>query len=216
MVATSTDAGGGTEIEVGTYLEFYYDYFACGGSNDGTGGTDSGWVIASTYTDSGLQANQCYSYKVTARDGLSNISATSTASTTYTSAIVPGTPIITSQTSNTLTISNDANGNPSSNPTTQFALQIISSSPTDSVWDSKYIDSGGNPSATAVWLSDAAWDAITVLGVHPGTQYQIRAKARNEDGDETAFSNNGSVQTTADSGARIRGGVRLKGGVRLH
>lgn len=215
MVATTTDRGdnpGGT-------LEYYFTFVACG-SNGGTGGTDSGWISTSTYTDTGLQPNKCYGYKVLARDGGGNVSTSSSAtSSTYTSAATPGAPIIESQLifSETLDIFNSENGNPVSNPATLFVLQISSTTPLDSNWNGNYLDASGNPTSTPVWLSDTVWDSIYMQSVLEGTTYQMRSKARNQDGDETPF---GPVGTSSTPVARsvnveIRGGTRLQGGVRL-
>ncbi len=172
----------------------------CTGGHGGTGSDNRTWNASATYEDSGLQPNQCYGYMVTARDGAAtpNKTSTSTASSTYTSANVPGTPSLGTITTTTVVLTHDANSNPSSNPTTAFAVQA--SSTDDATWHGKYVDSTGNPSDTAVWRTDAQLDSLTINGLDESTDYQFRSKARNQDNDETSFSSYGSV-TTADGAA---------------
>lgn len=218
MVATTTDTTGYAETENGILIEYYFtnDNASCG-SNAGTGGSDSGWIATSTYTDIGLQANKCYGYTITARDGFGGVSATSTASSTYTTAATPGAPTVAPTSDTTLALTNDANGNPAADPITLFAMQVGSTSPTDATWDGKYIDSNGDPSGTAVWLSDSAWDAIVIQDATPDTNYPVRVKARNEDEEETPFGSTGEGTTTSTpvEQPRLRGGGQLRGGVRL-
>jgi hypothetical protein len=134
-----------------------------------------------------LQINKCYGYKVQARDGFLNYNATSTASTTYTAAAVPGAPAVTPSGA-TATIANNANGNPSSNPTTSFAAQIVAASPPDPTWLNKYVDSSGNPQAAKQWLSDSQLDSVTIQSLTLNTTYTIQVMARNESQVETASS----------------------------
>jgi hypothetical protein len=217
MIATTTDTGDNIETEAGGYLEYSFtlDSTSCG-ANAGTGGTNSGWQTSTTYTDSGLQTNKCYGYKLTMRDALGNTGAPSTVSTAYTSAATPGAPTVQTSAQNSLTIKNDGNGNPSSNPTTLFAFRVGTSTPTDSSWEDMYVDQNGNPTSTAVWLSDAAWDAMVIHEVSGSTLYELEAKAQNGDGDETPFSSSGSASTLIDAADVPRmQGVRLRGGVQL-
>lgn len=165
------------------------------GNNAGTGGTDSGWQGSISYTDSGLQANKCYEYTLTARDIHDNYGATSTASSTFTAAAVPAILNFSNISSTTIDLTNDANGNPTSNPVTYFAVQISTTSPSDNTWDSKYVDASGDPSDTAVWLTDAQIDGLTVTNLNEGTGYTFRVKARNENQEETSFSTTNSTST---------------------
>jgi len=113
----------------------------------------------------------------------------------YTTAEVPGIPTLSNATSFSVNLTNDANGNPASSPTTLFAVQVTST--TDGNWLGKWVDENGNPSDSAVWLSDATLDSIMLLGLQPSTTYGVKVKARNEDGEETLLSAEGQGTTTA-------------------
>ena len=79
------------------------------GADAGTGGNSSSWQSGVAYSDSGLQPNKCYGYTITARDSVSptpNTGSTSTASSTYSSANTPGTPILSGATASTLNLTN--------------------------------------------------------------------------------------------------------------
>ncbi|MFH1970768.1 MAG: hypothetical protein ABIJ05_00065 [Patescibacteria group bacterium] len=176
---------------------FTLDNTSCG-ANAGTGGTNSSWQASTSYSDSGLQPNQCYGYTVQSRDGVAtpNTGTASSISSTYTSANTPGTPTLTNPSLSTLQLTNDANSNPASNPTTLFAVQVVATSPSDSTWLNKWVDANGDPSATAVWLSDSALDAISLRGLKAGTLYGVKVKAKNQDNDETSLSAEGQGTTT--------------------
>lgn len=182
-------------------IEYYFDYDQVNtqcGDDGGTGGMDSGWQSAdTTYSDTGLQANQCYGYTVQARDAIPNTGTASSVSEDYTAANTPGTPILSSPTQTTLRVSNDANGNPESYPTTLYAMQIVSTSPNDSYWLNKWVNSSGAPSDIALWYDDAMWDAVEIQGLNPATTFGIKSKARNEDDTETPLSSEGQGTTEA-------------------
>jgi len=204
------DMTSNTVTDPSSPVSYYFTSVAgsCG-VNAGTGGTDSGWQSAdTTYSDTGLQTNKCYGYTITTRDSIGNTGSVSTASSTYTSAATPGVPVFQVTTPYALILTNDENGNPTSNPVTDFAVQIINTSPLDSTWENMYIDATGNPSVSAVWLTDAQLDNLIVLQLLEQTSYDVRAKARNQDGEETPWSNSG----TATSGIILPVGVRIQGG----
>src|SRR3989344_3591106 len=182
-----------------SYL-FTSDNSSCG-ANAGTGGASSGWQSAdTTYSNTGLQPNKCYGYTVQARDSLSNTGTASGISSTYTSANAPGTPTLGSPTTSTLALTNAENGNPASNPTTNFAVQVVTTTPSDATWLNQWVDASGNPSASAVWLTDAQLDALVLQGLQASTLYGVQVKARNQDTDETALSAEGQGTTSAPSG----------------
>lgn len=168
------------------------------GANAGTGGTSSSWQSSTSYADTGLQANKCYGYTVQARDSVTPTPNTGTASaisSTYTSANTPGAPTLNSPTTSTLNLTNAENGNPVSNPTTNFAIQIVTTS--DATWLNKWVNTSGNPSATAVWMTDAVMDTLMLQGLQSGTLYGAKVKARNQDGDETVLGAEGQGTTSA-------------------
>ena len=178
-----------------TTIEYFFTAVAgtCG-ANHGTGGSNSGWQSSSSYTDTGLQANKCYGYTVTARDGEGNVGATSTASSTYTFANVPGAPTLSSVGTSTLSLTNDANGNPTANPATLFTIYATSS---DSTWNNRYVASDGTPSASPVWLTDAQLTSLTVTSLTPETLYSFAALARNNNSIVTATSSVSATTTLA-------------------
>jgi hypothetical protein len=196
--ASSIDMTATTASDPTGPVEYLFTFNACP-SNGGTGGTTSSWQESTSYADTGLQANKCYGYTVQARDSKTPTPNTGTASGVsyaYTAANVPGTPTLGNATDSTLDLSNDENGNPAASPTTNFAVQVVTTNPSDSTWLGKWVDSSGNPSDTEVWMSDATLDALTLQGLQEGTTYGVKVKARNEDGDETALSAEGQGETT--------------------
>lgn len=191
-------------------VNYFFSFHACAG-NGGTGGSASGWQAGTTYSDTGLQPNQCYGYRVAARDGVAapNTTASSTLTEVYTSANIPGTPSTSEATATSFNLSNDANGNPATNPTTAFAVQISSS---DLVWDNKYVGADGLPSDGPAWLSDAALDTLIVNGLTPATSYTLKVMARNQDNDETASSTAVTHTTPATQAWSVpQGGVFIDG-----
>lgn len=200
-------------------VKYFFGIAACGGANDGTGASASGWQISSSFTGTGLQVNKCYSYTVRLEDSeaTAHLTASSTAATTYTLANVPGAPTLGTPTATTLTLTNDENGNPATNPTTDFAVQITAAS--DATWNTKWVDASGNPSASAVWLTDAQLDGLVLTGLTTSVSYAAQSEARNFNSVATALSSSGSNTTSGGVGTtrsiRLRGGTRLRGGIRL-
>lgn len=180
-----------------SYL-FTNDNTTCTSGHAGAGGASSSWQLNNrNYTNSGLDANKCYGYKVQAKDTAGNITTASSIATTYSSAAIPGTPTLGTPTSSTLTLTNAENGNPASTPTTYFAVQVVTTTPSDSNWLNKWVDGSGNPSATAVWLTDAQLDGLVLQGMQPSTLYGVKVKARNQDNDETSLSAEGQGTTSS-------------------
>lgn len=202
--APNNDAGGQISMTATTgydyttpinYL-FTLDNTNCG-ADAGTGGNSSSWQSSTSYTDTGLDPNKCYGYTVTSRDSVAtpNTGTASAISSTYSSANTPGTPTLNNPTETTLNLTNDANSNPSSNPTTYFAVQVTYTNPSDTDWQDKWVDASGNPSASEVWQTDAALDALVLQGLNSGTTYGVKVKARNQDNDETSLSTEGQGTT---------------------
>ena len=200
----SMTATAGTDATTPVNYLFTNDNSSCG-ANAGTGGTSSSWQSSTSYSDAGLQANKCYGYTVTARDSVTptpNTGTASSISSTYTSANTPGTPTLSGATQTTLNLTNAENGNPSSNPTTSFAVQVVTTSPNDATWLNKWVDGSGNPSSSEVWQTDAQMDALVLQGLTSSTTYGVKVKARNQDGDETTLSAEGQG-TTLSSPANL-------------
>ena len=195
---TSIDMTATTASDPSTPVEYLFtlDNTDCG-ADAGTGGDSSLWQTGTSYTDTGLQVNQCYGYTVTARDSVPNAGTASSSSEAYTAAAVPGTPTLNGATTTTLDLASFANGNPASNPDTTYAVQVVTTSPNDATWLNQWVDAAGNPSATEVWMTDAAVDALTLLGLNSSTTYGV--KARNGDGDETVLSVEGQGTTSAEA-----------------
>jgi hypothetical protein len=207
-----------TSVDASPPVEYFFGYEACG-THAGTGGTNSAWQTSTSYTDSGLQINQCYGYTIAARDSLGNTTGSSSVSEAYTLAAVPGAPTLADQTTTSMKITNNANGNPSH---TTYAVQVLNTSPNDAAWEDLYLDSDGTASTSPVWLSDAQIDAITIVGLTIDTYYEVRVKARNGDEVETSYSavdslrtNDGSTISPPSDGVQtwIRGGTRVRGRV---
>lgn len=170
-------------------------------ANAGTGGTSSSWQAGTTYSDTGLDPNKCYGYTVQARDSLSNTGTASGISSTYTSANTLGTPTLNGATESTLNLTNAENSNPAANPTTNFAVQVVTTTPNDAIWLNQWVDASGNPSASVVWLTDAQLDALVLQGLQASTLYGVKVKAKNNDNEETALSAEGQGTTSAPSNA---------------
>lgn len=206
-----------TASDPSTPINYLFTFNACG-ANGGTGGTSSSWQTSTSYSDSGLQANKCYGYTTTSRDAALNAGTASSVSTAYTLAAVPGVPVFSDSSATTLTLTNTENGNPSASPTTSFAVQITSTSPTDNAWLNKWVDASGNPSATAVWLTDAQLDGLVITGLQNNTIYGAKSKARNFNSTETALGSEGTRTTgIAPTGRHVllTGRMQIQGNVKF-
>jgi hypothetical protein len=170
-------------------VQYYFD-FVSGGS----GGNDSGWQLSTSYVDDGLEANTSYTYRVKARDSASSPNETgySGTATAATLAYVPGAPTLSDPTFSTLRLNVNPNGNPAH---TQFAIRCTGTSPSDPTWTNKYVNTSGQPSASAVWRTDSQWSTITVQGLEDCTLYTFAVKARNVDGIETDFGSGAALRT---------------------
>ncbi|NWG02327.1 MAG: hypothetical protein HXY44_05670 [Syntrophaceae bacterium] len=159
-------------------VQYYFNF--AGSPTGGIGGVDSGWRSSPSYSNSGLQANHQYGYRVKARDGFLN--ETSYSSPTlfiYTAIEIPagisfGTLSATSiQVQSSNTPSGLSNGN--------SGLLIEN--------NTKGTNSG--------WKRDN--NLWTNSSLSPNTNYSFRAKARNGDSIETVYSPTVSKYTLANS-----------------
>jgi hypothetical protein len=143
----------------------YYQFDFVDSPTGGSGGTDSGWQTSTTYTDSGLQPNHQYRYRVHARDSApgQNTNTYSTIAGSYTYANSPGAASFSNVTQTTIQANWTANGNSSG---TQYLCENIT----------KDTNSG--------WTSNTYWNES---GLNCGTEYCYRIQARNSDGVKTEW-----------------------------
>jgi serralysin len=169
-------------------------YFDCIGA-----GCDNGlnqWTQVNDATAVGLQPNSYCVFRAKARNrnGLETPWSQFNA-VAYTLANVPGAPVLSNPTLNTLQLAVAPNGNPAS---TAFAIQC--SATADPTWSGKFLDATGQPVTDAVWQTAAGWGTVTIGNLQSGTQYCFYEKARNNDGVETDFSPAACAQTTSTGG----------------
>ena len=136
----------------------------------------------------GLSPNTQYYYRAYATNAtLTGYGATNNF---YTHANVPGAPVISGATFNTLDITAATNSNPTA---TQYAVRVLIAGNT---W---YLNSTGSLQDTETWLNGSTLTNRTISGLSPGTNYIIDMKARNTAGIETAWSATTQAQTLVPS-----------------
>ena len=153
------------------------------------------WVTASADTLVGLDPNTSYTVEVIActdcdvADHL--VSTSTTADTTFTLAVVP-----------TITVDGpgtdrvDFNIDDATNP--GYTLMQVYETTT-----AQYLQTDETLGAPAIWRFQAQWDVVDqVVGLTPATTYTFRAKARNEDGVETAWTPDASETTLTVGGGQ--------------
>ncbi|RLC05610.1 MAG: hypothetical protein DRH34_02020 [Deltaproteobacteria bacterium] len=149
-------------------VEYYHDYYSS--TTGGAGGTDSGWQTSRSYTDSGLQANHRYSYRVRIRDSAAtrNYSGYSIVSYDYTAIQTP--TGITFGSYGTTNINAISTNTPSGLTRGSSGLIIYNSiQGTNSGWKQ----------------NNNYWNST---GLTPNTNYAFRARARNGDAALTSYS----------------------------
>ena len=206
----SMTATTGSDATPPIYYGFLYDpaedscnAAGCGTDGGGAGGTSSGYQESDyTYSDSGLDTNNCYCYRTRSKDsvGTPNEGDPSSTVAVYTLADTPEPLTLTDSAVDTTTQillqAITADNNPDANPTTTYAVYVASSSPNDSTWQGKYVDTDGTPSATAVWQSKAAWANTEIVGLNSNTTFGFQSIAKNGDGILTANSTTAEWATT--------------------
>ena len=154
-------------------------YFAFTDSpTGGTGGTDSGWQSGTSYINSGLQVNHQYGYRVKARDGGNNETASSTPTQYAYTAIEAPTGIIFGTVTPT---SIEAQSATTPSGLTRGSSGLFIENTTNSA------NSGWKPN-NDVWASSS---------LSPNVAYSFRAKARNGDAIETSYGSPASKYTLA-------------------
>jgi hypothetical protein len=157
-------------------ISYYFDFV--GSPTGGLGGKDSEWQSGTSYTNSNLQANHKYGYRVKAKDGLNNQTAFSTTQYAYT-AIQPPTGI----TFGTIT------------PTSIQARSTNTS--TGLSWGSSglLIENTTNGENSGWKRNNSPWTSKPLI---PNTSYTFQAKARNGDGVETDYGPSATKYTRAN------------------
>lgn len=152
-------------------VSYYFDFVES--PTGGAGGADSGWQESQAYTDSGLEANHRYAYRVKARDSapISNETSYSSLIYAYTLANPPGAAPFSDVTETTIRANWMANGN---RPGTEYLCENVTEG------------------MTSGWIAGTHWEST---GLGPATSYSFRVKARNGDGIETEWTNLGSQVT---------------------
>jgi hypothetical protein len=152
---------------------YYFDFVDS--PTGGTGGSDSSWQSSTSFTDTGLQPNHRYGYRVKSRDSASTPNESSYSSTVYeyTLANVPGASSFSNMTQTSIQANWTANGNRSG---TEYWCENVT----------KGTNSG--------WITATSWNST---GLTCGTSYAFRVKARNGDNIETGWTNLGSQSTQA-------------------
>ena len=150
---TATDPSGG--------IQYYF-------TASGIGSHSSGWQSSTAYTDTGLQVNRNYSYKVKARDAALNETADSTSLAVATFIETP----------TGLTFGTIATDSIVVNALGTFTR--LSSNLSGLYFDVTTL--GGTPvggSAVNTWTQLSLSQTAMATGLTPGTTYRFRVKARN-------------------------------------
>jgi len=160
MVAT-------TASDSSTPIYYYFDFYSS--STGGSGGTDSDWQTSTSYTDSALQANHQYSYRVKARDSSSNQNTTSYSSLSYEYTDIENPSGISFTNIATNSIQAKSSNTPSGLTRGSSGLII------------ENITKGTNSG----WKQNNNFWTSSSLAIN--TSYGFRAKAKNGDGNETSY-----------------------------
>jgi uncharacterized repeat protein (TIGR01451 family) len=157
-------------------ISYYFDFV--GSPTGGLGGKDSGWQPGTSYTNSNLQTNHKYGYRVKARDGLNNQTAYSTTQYDYTAIRAP--TGITFGTTTSTTIQARSTDTPTGLSRGSSGLWIENmTNTTNSGWKRD----------NTLWTSKL---------LSPNKSYSFQAKARNGTGIETGYGPSASKYTRAN------------------
>lgn len=152
------------------------------------------WIQTNSWTNSSLNPNTQYSYKVKVRNGDGDETSYTAESAKYTLANIPSTPTVNNAGVTTLDVNVNVNSNPAG---TEFAIYKETGATCDGSGGSYIAADGSDNGATAVWQTDAVWSTSTATGLAATTQYSFCVKARNGDNTETSFGSAASGTTNA-------------------
>jgi chitodextrinase len=172
---TATDDSGSVEY-----------YFTC--VSGGPGCSSSGWRTNSTFTDSGLQANTSYSYKVTARDAAGNTNTASSTASATTEAEPDTAPPSPSQLSWT--------SPPAATGTSSISMTAVAATDdSGSVEYSFTCVSGGPGCSNSSWQTSRSY---TDSGLQVNTSYSYKVTARDAAGNANTASATANATTEAE------------------
>jgi hypothetical protein len=155
-----------TATDITAPVEYYFQFYAS--PTGGAGGSTSGYIASTSYTDAGLSTNHQYGYRVYARDGLGHLTAPSSVSYDYTDI--------------------EASTGITFGTITAGSIQVRSTNtPSNLTFGSSGLyyrnDTAGTVSG---WLQTN--DFWTSSSLHPNTAYSFRVLTRNGDGNGTVYS----------------------------
>lgn len=162
-----------TNLNLGSSGLFFSWVLTAGGTPVG----DSGWTQVNSHNAAGLTPDTLYTFRAKARNQESTETSTNQAIPVRTPAATPSAP-----TTGTGTIDVNPNGNP---VTVQFAIQCVSTVPSDPTWLNQWVAFDGSPQAFEEFLTDADWGVVSLSNLTSGVTYQFAVKARNSDFVET-------------------------------
>lgn len=151
----------------------YYNSEFMGSPTGGSGGQNFDWQESPTFTNTGLQSNHQYGYRVAAGACLPVIQDTVESNTiyAYTLAHDPTPASFTNKSRTSLRANWNANGNP--------------------IWTEYECENTTNGKKSD-WNTNTFWDSTDLT---PGAIYHFRVRARNVDGSPTDWTDLGSQQT---------------------
>ncbi len=164
-----------TASDPSTPIEYFFNFFSS--PTGGSGGTDSGWQPNTAYTDSNLQANHRYGYRIKARDNSTSKNETSYSAISYEYTDIEPSQGVSSGSITSNSIQVKSSNTPSGLARGSSGLMIEN--------ETKGVNSG--------WKNNN--DYWTATGLTPNTRYSFKAKTRNGDGEETAFSDTSKIYT---------------------
>ncbi|GMU34952.1 MAG: hypothetical protein HS101_11080 [Planctomycetia bacterium] len=146
----------------------------------GPGGTTSGWQTPNSYVDAGLNANTLYAYRVKARDAVLPTPNENTFSEIEDAATLIQTP-------SGIAFFNVTND--SAQVTATGAFTNLNAGMSGIYFDVSPPGPYGN---AFTWIQS---NTTTITGLLAGQSYIVKAKARNQDGIETAFGSSSQIDT---------------------